>query len=287
MSKKTVILGITGGIAAYKAAHVASSLVQSGHTVKVIMTEAATRFIAPLTFQTLSNQPVAIDMFDTPKRFDPAHIAYAQAADLIVIAPATANMIAKLALGLADDMISATVLASRAPVLIAPAMNANMYANPVVQQNLSLLKQRGVSIIEPETGFLACGAKGQGRLAAPERIISAINKLLAPGLDLAGWKVLITAGPTREPLDPVRFLSNRSTGRMGYALAAVAAQSGAQVTLVSGPTSLLVPPGVERISVATAEDMYRATKEHFPQASALVMAAAVADFRPRPTAPAR
>jgi phosphopantothenoylcysteine decarboxylase/phosphopantothenate--cysteine ligase len=281
MSNKTVVLGVTGGIAAYKAAQVTSSLVRLGFTVKVIMTEAATRFVAPLTFQTLSRQPVVVDMFAAPEKWDVAHVAYAQAADLIVVAPATANALAKLALGLADDMLTATVLASQAPVLVAPAMNSNMYLNPVVQQNLDLLKRRGFHVIEPETGFLACGAEGPGRLAAPERIVQEAKRLLASELDLNGWRVLITAGPTREPLDPVRYLSNRSTGRMGYALAAVAEQGGAQVTLVSGPTSLPVPFGVERIDVVTAEDMYQATRKYFPEATALIMAAAVADFRPK------
>lgn len=281
MTGKTVILGITGGIAAYKAAEVTSALVRCGHTVKVVMTEAATRFVAPLTFQTLSRQPVVVDMFAAPEKMDVAHVSYAQAADLIVIVPATANVLAKLALGLADDMVTATVLASRAPVLIAPAMNSNMYLNPAVQHNLDLLQRRGFNIVEPESGYLACGDYGPGRLAAPERIVQEAKKLLTSGLDLNGWRVLVTAGPTREPLDPVRYLSNRSTGRMGYALAATAAQYGAQVTLVSGPTSLPVPAGVERVDVMTAEEMYHAVRIRFPGTTALVMAAAVADFRPK------
>ncbi|HKM39522.1 MAG TPA: bifunctional phosphopantothenoylcysteine decarboxylase/phosphopantothenate--cysteine ligase CoaBC [bacterium] len=281
MKKKTIIVGVTGGIAAYKTAQLVSSLAQLGYRVKVAMTEAATRFVAPLTFQTLSHQAVVVDMFAAHKDMNVTHVTYGQEADLIIIAPATANVIAKLALGLADDMITATVLASRSPVLVAPAMNTNMYLNPAVQQNLVLLKQRGFHIIEPDSGHLACGDEGPGRLAALEDIIALARGLLAPAVDLAGWKVVVTAGPTREPLDPVRYLSNRSSGRMGYALAAVAARSGARVALVSGPTSLTVPPGVERISVMTAEDMYQATKERFFQATALVMAAAVADFRPQ------
>ncbi|NLG85789.1 MAG: bifunctional phosphopantothenoylcysteine decarboxylase/phosphopantothenate--cysteine ligase CoaBC [Firmicutes bacterium] len=281
MTGKTVVLGVTGGIAAYKAAEIASSLVHAGTIVKVIMTEAATRFIAPLTFQTLTRQPVVVDMFAAPDRWEVAHVSYAQAADLILIAPATANMIGKLALGLADDMLTATVMASHAPVLIAPAMNSNMYLNPAVQHNLDLLRQRGFHIIEPESGYLACGDVGPGRLAAPEQIVQAAQRLITANLDLSGWQVLVTAGPTREPLDPVRYLSNRSTGRMGYALAAVAARSGAKVTLISGPTALPTPAQVERVDVLTAQDMYMAVKERFSSATALVMAAAVADFRPK------
>lgn len=281
MTGKTIILGVTGGIAAYKAAEIASSLTRHGCNVKVVMTEGATHFVAPLTFQTLSRQPVVVDMFAAPKKWDVAHVSYAQAADLIIIAPATANVIAKLALGLADDMLTATILASRAPVLIAPAMNSNMYLNPAVQHNLDLLRQRGFQIVEPESGYLACGDRGPGRLADPDKIIEEAQRLLTPGLDLTGWQVLVTAGPTREPIDPVRYISNRSTGRMGYALASVAALNGAQVTLVSGPTNLPVPTGVKRIGVVTAEEMYQEVKTRFPKANALVMAAAVADFRPK------
>ncbi|MGI6128843.1 MAG: bifunctional phosphopantothenoylcysteine decarboxylase/phosphopantothenate--cysteine ligase CoaBC [bacterium] len=281
MKGKTVILGVTGGIAAYKAAMIASSLVRAGCTVKVIMTEAATRFVAPLTFQTLTHQPVVVDMFRTPEKWDVAHVSYAKVADLILIAPTTANVVGKLALGLADDMLTATVLASSAPVLIAPAMNSNMYLNPAVQHNLRLLRQRGFHIVEPGSGYLACGDVGPGRLADPDQIVQAARQLMSTEVvDLTGWNVLVTAGPTREPLDPVRYLSNRSTGRMGYALAAAAADGGAKVTLISGPTMLPTPAKVERIDVVTAKDMYQAVKDRFSSATVLIMAAAVADFRP-------
>ncbi|MDI3522389.1 MAG: phosphopantothenoylcysteine decarboxylase / phosphopantothenate---cysteine ligase [Bacillota bacterium] len=285
MAEKTVILGVTGGIAAYKAAEVASRLVQAGHTVKVIMTEAATRFVAPLTFQTLTGQPVVVDMFAAPPVWNVAHVAYAAAADLVLIAPATADVLAKLAHGLADDMLTTTVLATRAPVLVAPAMNSSMYLNPAVQQNLAILRGRGFHMVEPETGRLACGTSGPGRLAAPEAIVAAAEELLRPACDLAGWRVVVTAGPTREALDPVRFLSNRSSGKMGYALAQVAAARGAAVTLISGPTALAVPPGVERVEVTTAAEMCAAVLEHFSGATALVMAAAVADWRPKAFSP--
>jgi len=285
VAEKTVILGVTGGIAAYKAAEVASRLVQAGHTVKVIMTEAATRFVAPLTFQTLTGQPVVVDMFAAPPVWNVAHVAYAAAADLVLIAPATADVLAKLAHGLADDMLTTTVLATRAPVLVAPAMNSSMYLNPAVQQNLAILRGRGFHMVEPETGRLACGTSGPGRLAAPEAIVAAAEELLRPACDLAGWRVVVTAGPTREALDPVRFLSNRSSGKMGYALAQVAAARGAAVTLISGPTALAVPPGVERVEVTTAAEMCAAVLEHFSGATALVMAAAVADWRPKAFSP--
>ncbi|HHY92344.1 MAG TPA: bifunctional phosphopantothenoylcysteine decarboxylase/phosphopantothenate--cysteine ligase CoaBC, partial [Firmicutes bacterium] len=250
-AEKTIILGVSGGIAAYKAAELASRLVQRGYVVKPVMTAAATRFVAPLTFQTLTGQPVVVDMFAAPPVWNVAHVAYAEAADLVLIAPATADILAKLAHGLADDMLTTTVLATQAPVLVAPAMNSNMYLNPVVQQNLNLLRERGFHIMEPEAGRLACGASGPGRLAEPAAIVAAVEKVLERRQDLTGWQVVVTAGPTREPLDPVRFLSNRSSGKMGYALACVAARRGAAVTLISGPTALAVPAGVRRVEVTT------------------------------------
>lgn len=285
MSRRTILLGVTGGIAAYKAAEVASQLVRAGYTVKVVMTEAATRFVAPLTFQTLTGQPVVVDMFAAPPVWNVAHVAYAEEADLVVIAPATANILAKLALGLADDMLTTTVLATRAPVLVAPAMNSNMYLNPAVQQNLNLLRERGFHVVPPGEGRLACGSTGPGRLPPAEEIVAAAERLLRKKQDLASWHVLVTAGPTREPLDPVRFLSNRSTGKMGYALAGVAAERGATVTLVSGPTTLPTPAGVERVDVTTAEEMCRAVLARLPGVTVLVMAAAVADFRPKSYSP--
>lgn len=281
MEKKTIILGVTGGIAAYKAADLASRLVTRGYTVKVVMTEAATRFVAPLTFQTLTGQPVVVDMFAAPPVWNVAHVAYAEAADVVLIAPATADVIAKLAHGFADDMLTTTVLATQAPVLLAPAMNSNMYLNPAVRENLGLLRARGFYIVEPETGRLACGASGPGRLAPLEAILDAVERVLSGSQDLAGWRVLVTAGPTREALDPVRFLSNRSTGKMGYALASVAARRGADVILISGPTALETPRGVKRVDVTSAEEMCSRVLDYLPEATALVMAAAVADWRPR------
>jgi phosphopantothenoylcysteine decarboxylase/phosphopantothenate--cysteine ligase len=281
VEKKTIILGVTGGIAAYKAADLASRLVTRGYTVKVVMTEAATRFVAPLTFQTLTGQPVVVDMFAAPPVWNVAHVAYAEAADVVLIAPATADVIAKLAHGFADDMLTTTVLATQAPVLLAPAMNSNMYLNPAVRENLGLLRARGFYIVEPETGRLACGASGPGRLAPLEAILDAVERVLSGSQDLAGWRVLVTAGPTREALDPVRFLSNRSTGKMGYALASVAARRGADVILISGPTALETPRGVKRVDVTSAEEMCSRVLDYLPEATALVMAAAVADWRPR------
>ncbi|SEN16228.1 bifunctional phosphopantothenoylcysteine decarboxylase/phosphopantothenate--cysteine ligase CoaBC [Lihuaxuella thermophila] len=281
MREKRVVLGITGGIAAFKAASVASQLTQRGADVRVIMTESATRFITPLTLQTLTRHPVAVDTFDERDPAVVSHIDLADHADLFVIAPATANIIAKLALGLADDMLSTTLLATRAPIAIAPAMNVHMYENPVVQKNMETLKKRGVHFIDPGVGQLACGYVGQGRMAEPEEIVSWVENFFAARGALVGKKALITAGPTVEPLDPVRFFSNYSSGKMGYALAAAAREAGAEVTLVSGPVSLDAPAGVTRIEVKSAEEMKNTVLVHLPDADVIIKAAAVADYRPK------
>ena len=281
---KRVVLGITGGIAAYKAADLASKLVQAGSDVDVVMTEAASRFIAPLTLQTLTHRPVSVEMFRLLEETDVAHIALSERADIVIVAPATANTIAKLAHGLADNLLTATILATRAPVLLAPAMNAGMFANPATQANLSVLKERGVFIVGPAHGRLASGRVGMGRLVAVEQIIGAARQILGREGPLAGVRVLVTAGGTREPLDPVRHLGNRSSGRMGYALAASARDCGAEVRLVSAPTSLPEPYGVEVVCVQTAEEMHREVKAAIPQTDILLMAAAVADYRPAQSA---
>jgi len=277
---KQVVLGITGGIAAYKAADLASKLVQAGATVDVIMTEAATRFVAPVTLQTLTHRPVSLDMFRLLAETDMAHIALSERADIIIVAPVTANTIAKLAHGLADNLLTATILATRAPVLLAPAMNADMYANPATQANLRTLKERGFFIVGPAYGRLASGRVGWGRLVAVKQIIEAARQTLGRDGPLAGVGVLVTAGGTQEPLDPVRHLGNRSSGRMGYALAAAARDCGADVRLVSAPTSLPEPYGVAMVCVRTAEEMHREVKVAVPQTDILFMAAAVADYRP-------
>ncbi|MFH1928509.1 MAG: bifunctional phosphopantothenoylcysteine decarboxylase/phosphopantothenate--cysteine ligase CoaBC [Chloroflexota bacterium] len=277
---KRVVLGITGGIAAYKAADLASKLVQAGAIVDVIMTEAATRFVTPLTLQTLTHRPVSLDMFRLLEETDMTHIALSERADVIIVAPVTANTIAKLAHGLADNLLTATILATRAPVLLAPAMNADMYANPATQANLRTLKERGFFIDGPAHGRLASGRVGWGRLVAVGQIIEAARQTLGREGPLVGVRVLVTAGGTQEPLDPVRHLGNRSSGRMGYALVAAARDSGADVRLVSAPTALSEPYGVEMVRVRTAEEMHREVKVAIPQTDILFMAAAVADYRP-------
>ncbi|MGB9860379.1 MAG: bifunctional phosphopantothenoylcysteine decarboxylase/phosphopantothenate--cysteine ligase CoaBC [Moorellaceae bacterium] len=276
---KKIILGVCGGIAAYKAADLCRLLVKEGAKVQVIMTRAAREFITPLTLSTLSGSPVLTDIFAGAENSPLTHIEVAFGADLLLIAPATANIIAKLAVGLADDLLSTTALVVTCPTLIAPAMNAHMYGKAVVQQNLEVLKQRGWAVIEPEEGLLACGAEGKGRLASLDKIMAAARKALLPQ-DFAGRKVVVTAGGTREPLDPVRFLSNRSSGKMGYALAQAAWERGARVSLVSAATGLEPPFGVEFYPVETAAEMRERVKSLFPQADIVIKAAAVADFRP-------
>ncbi|MBB3110471.1 phosphopantothenoylcysteine decarboxylase/phosphopantothenate--cysteine ligase [Paenibacillus phyllosphaerae] len=278
---KTILLGISGGIAAYKAATLCSKLVQAGADVRVIMTESATKFITPLTLQTLSRNPVYIDTFD---EFEPkvvSHINLADSADLVVVAPATANVLAKMATGLADDMLSTTLLATTAPVLVAPAMNVHMYVHPAVEQNMNLLAKRGVLFVEPGTGQLACGYVGKGRLAEPEEIVLAIEQFFATARTLEGKKVVITAGGTIERLDPVRYLTNDSSGKMGFALAETAARQGAEVTLISGRTAAEPAiPGIDIVHVESAEDMLGAVLARYETADIVIKSAAVADYRP-------
>ncbi|WP_339227644.1 bifunctional phosphopantothenoylcysteine decarboxylase/phosphopantothenate--cysteine ligase CoaBC [Oceanobacillus sp. FSL K6-2867] len=282
VNQKNILLGVSGGIAVYKACALASKLTQKGANVKVMMTESATKFVSPLTFQALSRNPVYIDTFDekNPKKI--AHIDIADWADIAIIAPATANIIGKLANGIADDMLSTTLLATEADVYIAPAMNVHMYAHSAVIQNMKQLADWGYHFIEPGAGYLACGYVGKGRLEEPESIIQAVEHHQRKEQKLAGKRVLISAGPTREKVDPVRFFTNRSSGKMGYALAEVAAELGAEVTLVSGPVSESVThPNIKRINVLTAEEMYEAMHAHFENQNIVIKAAAVADYRPK------
>ncbi|MTV47630.1 bifunctional phosphopantothenoylcysteine decarboxylase/phosphopantothenate--cysteine ligase CoaBC [Heliobacillus mobilis] len=280
LQDKLIVVGVSGGIAAYKACELVSRLVKAGSRVQVILTESATKFVGPLTFQTLSQQPVIVDMFDEPKQWNVAHVSVAEAADLFVLAPATANIIGKLRSGIADDFLSTTLLATKAPLVIAPAMNVNMYSHPAVEENIGVLRQRGAIIVEPEVGRLACGTSGKGRLAEVERILAAIEEVLSASKDMAGQRVLITAGGTREAIDPVRYITNRSSGKMGYALAQEALRRGAQVTLVTTPTGLDLPAGVEAVMVESAEEMRQAVLERFERVDVVVKAAAVADYRP-------
>jgi phosphopantothenoylcysteine decarboxylase/phosphopantothenate--cysteine ligase len=283
-----ITLGVTGGVAAYKSAELVRRLQQEGHSVQVVMTRAAREFITPLTFAALSGQKVITDLFGAEgsasgeANLESAieHIAVAQRTDLLLVAPATADILAKFARGIADDFLSTLYLASTAPVVVAPAMNVNMWQHAATQENLATLRARGVRIVEPGEGYLACGMTGPGRLAAQEEIVKAVQDVLWAGQDLAGETVLVTAGPTCEDIDPVRFLSNRSSGKMGYAVAEAAARRGAKVILVSGPTSLEAPQGVERQDVRSTREMLNAVVRNFAQASIGIFAAAVADFRP-------
>jgi phosphopantothenoylcysteine decarboxylase/phosphopantothenate--cysteine ligase len=278
---KRILLGITGSIAAYKAVELTRELMKRGAEVQVVMTEAATRFVAPLTFETLSRQPVLLDMFSLAYGSQIGHIQATARADLFVIAPATANTIAKLAHGLADDFLTNIYLASRCPVLLAPAMDSDMYQSAVVQENLARLRDRGVHSVGPASGELASGLVGPGRLVEPAEIVEAVERLLQPSGDLAGEVVLVTAGPTREPLDPVRYISNRSSGKMGYAVAEAASRRGARVILVSGPTALPPPQGAEVVRVETAQQMRDAVLSHLEPVTVVIKAAAVADYRPK------
>ena len=277
---KTILLGVTGGIAAYKAAALASALVKQHATVEVIMTKNATEFITPLTFEELTGRRCMVDTFDRNFTHQVEHISLAQRTDLMIIAPATANVCAKLAHGLADDMLTTTALACRCPKLIAPAMNTNMYENPVTQDNLALLRRYGWEVIEPASGRLACGAVGKGKLPEPEELVQYILRAVALPKDLAGKRVLVTAGPTREALDPVRFLTNHSSGKMGYAIAKMAMLRGADVTLISGPTAIPAPAFVNTISISSAQEMFDAVAAHAPTADYIFKAAAVADYTP-------
>lgn len=277
---KTILLGVTGGIAAYKAAALASALVKQHAAVEVVMTRNATQFVTPLTFEQLTGRKTMVDTFDRNFTHQVEHISLAQRTDLVMIAPATANVCAKLANGLADDMLTTTVLACRCPKLIAPAMNTNMYENPVTQDNLERLRRYGWEVIEPASGRLACGAEGKGKLPEPETLVEYILRRIALPQDLAGKKVLVTAGPTQERLDPVRYLTNHSTGKMGYALAKMAMLRGAEVTLVSGPTAIVPPPFVKLVKVISAQDMFEAVAANAPQSDFIFKAAAVADYTP-------
>jgi len=277
---KNVVLGVTGGIAAYKACELCSRLRKAGAQVYVIMTKNACEFVAPLTFETLSNHPVVTDTFKRPDTWEVEHIALAKRADLFVIAPATANIMAKMAHGIADDMLSTTVLATRAPVLIAPAMNTGMWENIATKANVETLKARGVHFVGPDGGYLACGDSGAGRMSEPVAIFEEIEKILNPQNDLEGLNILVTAGPTRENLDPVRYITNRSSGKMGYAIAEAAAERGAQVTLVTGPVQLPVPKGVKGVSILSTQDLYDRMMELCDSQDIIIQAAAPADFTP-------
>lgn len=277
---KTVVLGVTGGIAAYKMPNLASALVKLGCNVQVLMTQNATQFITAVTFETLTGNKALVDTFDRNFSFQVEHIAVADQADLVMIAPATANVIAKLAHGLADDMLTTTVLACNCPKIVVPAMNTKMYENPVTQDNLNTLRRYGWEMVEPASGYLACGAVGKGKLPEPEVLLQVILHDLAHEKDMMGKKVLVTAGPTQEALDPVRYLTNHSSGKMGYAIAQAAARRGAQVTLVSGPVALKRLPYVETVDVVSAQEMFEAVAVRAAEQDILIKAAAVADYRP-------
>lgn len=280
LKEKTILLGVTGGIAAYKSASLASRLVKAGAEVRVIMTEHATNFINPITFETLTGHKCITDTFDRNFEFQVEHVSLAKKADVIMVAPATANIIAKLAHGLADDMLTTTILASHAPKLIAPAMNTGMYENPVTQDNLALLKKYGMKVIEPAAGHLACGDEGKGKMPEPEILYEHILRSCACKQDMKGLKVLVTAGPTQEAVDPVRFLTNHSSGRMGYSIAKACMLRGADVTLVTGRTALTPPLFVDVVPVVSAKDMYDAVISRSNEMDIIIKAAAVADYRP-------
>ena len=277
---KNIVLGVTGGIACYKACELASALVKQHADVQVIMTENATKFVSPMTFEQLTGNKALTDTFDRNFVHSVEHISVADKADMVIIAPATANIIAKLAHGIADDMLTTTVLACRCPKAIAPAMNTAMYENPVTQDNIKTLIHYGWEVIEPDTGRLACGAVGKGKLVTPERLLEACIHTAAHEKDMTGMKVLVTAGPTREALDPVRFLTNHSSGKMGYAIAKAAARRGADVTLVSGKVDLPKPAYINVVDIVSAQDMYDAVMANFESADIVIKAAAVADYRP-------
>jgi phosphopantothenoylcysteine decarboxylase/phosphopantothenate--cysteine ligase len=285
-----ITLGVTGGVAAYKAAELVRLLQQDGFTVQVVMTRGAREFITPLTFAALTGQKVITDLFEKSSTGEAnvesaiEHIAVAQRTDLLLVAPATADVLAKLARGIADDFLTTLYLATTAPVIVAPAMNVNMWNHVATQENVEKLRSRGVKVVNPDEGYLACGMTGAGRLAGQQAILAAVRETLHAQKDLHAETILITAGPTCEDLDPVRYITNRSSGKMGYAVAEAAARRGARVILVSGPVNLDTPPGVERLDVRTAEQMHRAVTQKFPDSSIAIFAAAVADYRPVETA---
>ena len=277
--KKCIVLGVTGGIAAYKACEILRLLQKQGMDVYVVMTKNACEFVSPLTFETLSGHPVATDTFKRPETWEVEHIALAKRADLFLIAPATANIIGKMACGIADDMLSTTVMATKAPVMIAPAMNTGMWDNPAVKQNLETLVARGVHVVTPATGYLACGDTGAGKLEDPVVIVQHAVELLTREHDLQGLNVMVTAGPTREALDPVRYISNRSSGKMGYAIAKAARDRGAHVTLLSGPVDLCAPAGVDVVPFTTTQNLLDRALEHVHNQDIIIQAAAPADYR--------
>lgn len=285
LSGKKIVVGVTGGIAAYKAVEVVSRLRKAGAEVHVIMTREAAQFVTELTFREISGRPVALDMWSKVTQFQVEHVALATLADLILVVPATANLLAKAAAGIADDMLTTTLLATKAPIYMAPSMNTVMYENPVTQKNIATLRSRGVQILEPDEGHLACGTSGKGRLPEPAAIVSFVQNGFRRQKEMAGRKLLVTAGGTIEPLDPVRFIGNRSTGRMGYAIAEEAACRGAEVVLISGPTSLPDPCGVRVVRLETACEMRDAVLQAFSSADAVIKAAAVADYRPAEISP--
>lgn len=281
---KTIVLGVTGSIAAYKIANLASMLVKLHADIHIIMTQNATNFINPITFETLTSNKCLVDTFDRNFQYNVEHVALAKRADLFLVAPASANIIGKVANGIADDMLSTTIMACKAPKLIAPAMNTNMFENPIVQDNLSKLEHFGYEIIHPATGYLACGDTGAGKLPSEELLLAHMMRHLHFEKDLLGKKVLVTAGPTVEAIDPVRFISNHSTGKMGYAIAKCAMERGAEVTLITGPTSLKAPDFVTVIPIQSAKDMFEQVKAHMTDADFIIKAAAVADYTPTQTA---
>jgi phosphopantothenoylcysteine decarboxylase/phosphopantothenate--cysteine ligase len=284
LTEKTIVLGITGSIAAYKAADIASRLTKEGAKVEAVMTEAATWFIAPLALRSITGRTVVTEMFNAESERTLEHVTLAEAADVVVIAPATASLIAKLAAGIADEMPALVVLATKAPVILAPAMNVNMYENAITQENLAKLKARGFTIIDPERGRLASGRVGLGRLAETDKIIGTIKQVLGRKGDLAGKRLVVTAGGTQEPIDPVRHITNPSSGKMGYAIAEAARDRGAEVILISAPVSLTEPAGIEVIAVKTTSEMQKAVAKAVTKADALIMAAAVTDYQPKTTA---
>ena len=280
LTGKEIVLGVTGGIAAYKSAEIVSRLRHSGANVHVIMTRNATEFIAPLTFQTLSANQVVTDTFEVPEYWNVEHVALAKLADIFVVAPATANILAKMASGIADDMLSTTLLATKAQILVAPAMNTGMWTAPATQNNVKVLKERGVRMIGPESGMLACGDEGAGRMSEPETIVEEICRILSRKQDYAGKKVLITAGATRERLDPVRFITNDSSGKMGFAIAEAARDRGAEVTVIRGSVTAEIPAGIHMIRIESARELYDAMMQKAPEQDVIIQAAAVSDYRP-------
>ena len=285
LNGKKIALGVTGGIAVYKAVDLVSRLRKQGAEVRVIMTEHAQKFVTPLTFKEISGNKVAVSMWDSNQEFNVEHISLANWADAFVVAPATANILAKMANGIADDLLSTTLLAAQAPIIVCPAMNTGMYQNPITQENIAKLEAHGVTVMPPAVGYLACGVSGPGRLPEPQQIVEFIDDFFAKkDGDMVGLKVLVTAAGTREPIDPVRFVGNRSSGKMGYAIAQAAAQRGAEVLLVTGPSALAIPANVKGVKVETTNEMLEAVMEAYDKMDVVIKAAAVADYRPRDVA---